>query len=129
MTDNTLYKRLAKAEAMAELQKSELTETLQAAYERACADENAQDAAAYARKLRDRLLAESDNKMSIDRLGLTAPSGSTFTAWLLFLRKLGDVLTGSWANYRKALRDLPEQEGFPFNITFPERPDSGNAPE
>ena len=56
MTDNTLYKRLAKAEAMAELQKSELTETLQAAYERACADENAQDAAAYARKLRDRLL-------------------------------------------------------------------------
>lgn len=129
MTDNTLYKRLAKAEAMAQLQKSELTETLQAAYERACADENAQDAAAYARKLRDRLLAESDSEMSIDRLGLTAPSGSTFTAWLSFLRKLGAVLTGSWANYRKALRDLPEQEGFPFNITFPERPDSGNAPE
>lgn len=129
MTDNTLYKRLAKAEAMAQLQKSELTETLQAAYERACADENAQDAAAYARKLRDRLLAESDSEMSIDRLGLTAPGGSTFTVWLSFLRKLGDVLTGSWANYRKALRDLPEQEGFPFNITFPERPDSGNTPE
>lgn len=129
MADNTLYKRLAQAEAMAQLQKSELTETLQAAYERACADENAEDAAAYARKLRDRMLAESDNEMSIDRLGLTAPSGSTFTSWLSFLRKLGDVLTGSWANYRKALRDLPEQEGFPFNITFPERPDSGNAPE
>lgn len=129
MTDNTLYKRLAKAEAMAELQKSELTETLQAAYERACADENAQDAAAFARKIRDKLLAESDCEMSLDRLGLTAPSGNTFTAWLSFLRKLGDVLVGSWAKYRKALRDLPEQEGFPFNITFPELPDSGNAPK
>ena len=129
MTDNTLYKRLAKAEAMAELQKSELTETLQAAYERACADENAQDAAAFARKIRDKLLAESDSEMSLDRLGLTAPSGNTFTAWLSFLRKLGDVLVGSWAKYRKDLRDLPEQEGFPFNIEFPTPPDSGNAPK
>lgn len=129
MADSTLYKRLARAEAMAELQKSELMETLQAAYERACADENEEDAAAYARKIRDKLLAESDNEMLIDRLGLVAPSGSTFTAWLSFLRKLGDVLVGSWTKYRKDLRDLPEQEGFPFNIDFPTRPDSEDNPE
>ena len=129
MTDSTVYKRLAKIEAMAELQKSELMETLQAGYERACADENEEDAAAYARKIRDKLLAASDNKMLTDRLGLVAPSGSTFTAWLSFLRKLADALSDSWANYRKALRDLPEQEGFPFNIVFPEIPDSEDTPE
>ena len=128
MADRNLYKRLAKAEAMAELQKSDLMETLQAAYERACADENEEDAAAFARKIRDKLLAESDSEMLLDRLGLVAPSGSTFTAWLSFLRKLGGVLVGSWANYRKALRDLPEQEGFPFNIVFPTRPDSEDNP-
>lgn len=129
MADSTLYKRLARAEAMAEVQKSELMETLQAAYKRACEDENAEDAAAFARKIRDKLLAESDCEMSLDRLRLTAPSGNTFTAWLSFLRKLGDVLVGSWAKYRKDLRDLPEQEGFPFNIEFPTPPDSEDNPE
>ena len=129
MADSTFYKRLARAEAMAEVQKSELMETLQAAYKRACEEENAEEAAAYARKIRDKLLAESDCEMSIDRLGLIAPSGTTFTAWLSFLRTLGDVLTGSWATYRKALRDLPEQEGFPFNIEFPTPPDSEDNPE
>lgn len=28
----------------------------------------------------------------------------------------------AWANYRQALRDLPEQQGFPFNITWPQPP-------
>lgn len=27
-----------------------------------------------------------------------------------------------WAPYRQALRDLTSQEGFPFNITFPQKP-------
>jgi len=60
--------------------------------------------------------------MALDRLGLTVPSGSTFTSWLSFLRGIGDVLKGGMAAYRQALRDLPEQEGFPYEITWPERP-------
>jgi hypothetical protein len=28
----------------------------------------------------------------------------------------------AWNDYRQALRDLPQQEGFPWNITFPEAP-------
>lgn len=28
----------------------------------------------------------------------------------------------SWANYRQALRDLPEQEGFPLNVVYPTKP-------
>lgn len=32
------------------------------------------------------------------------------------------VDTTAWAAYRQALRDLPEQEGFPENIVWPEKP-------
>lgn len=28
----------------------------------------------------------------------------------------------AWATYRQALRDLPESEGFPWNITWPVKP-------
>lgn len=28
----------------------------------------------------------------------------------------------SWANYRQALRDIPEQEGFPFTVVWPTEP-------
>lgn len=28
----------------------------------------------------------------------------------------------AWANYRQALRDLPEQAGFPFTIIWPQQP-------
>jgi len=27
-----------------------------------------------------------------------------------------------WANYRQALRDLPSQEGFPWDMTYPTKP-------
>lgn len=30
--------------------------------------------------------------------------------------------TAAWAVYRQALRDLPSQEGFPYNITWPTQP-------
>ena len=32
------------------------------------------------------------------------------------------VDTAAWATYRQALRDLPTQEGFPLNITWPTKP-------
>lgn len=84
--------------------------------------EASQIAAAAAREIRDRLLEESDASMALDRLGLSVPSGSTFTAWLSFLKGLGDVLSGNIARYRQALRDLPAQPGFPFDIDWPEKP-------
>jgi hypothetical protein len=28
-----------------------------------------------------------------------------------------------WANYRQALRDVPEQAGFPWNVTWPTKPE------
>jgi len=29
----------------------------------------------------------------------------------------------TWANYRQALRDITTQEGFPFNVIFPTKPE------
>lgn len=120
---DTLYKRLAKAESAADYQNSEMMATIRQAYENACNDLDEESAAELARKIRNKLLEASDCKLALDRLGLSAPSGATFTAWLTFLRNLGSALSGSWAVYRQQLRDLPEQEGFPFNITFPEPPE------
>ncbi len=122
--DNHVYKRIARVEALAEAQKAEFMDVLKTAYERACEQQDEEDAANYVRQIRNKLLAESDARMSIDRFGLTVPSGSTFTVWLYFLRSLGNILLGDWAKYRQALRDLPEQQGFPFNVEFPTPPEN-----
>jgi hypothetical protein len=124
MNNNINLKDLARAEAIVAAQRDEMMDTLRSRYEKACEEQNAEDAAMFARKIRNKLLENSDNKLALDRLGLVAPSGSTFTAWLSFLKALGNVLTGAWAKYRQALRDLPDQPGFPFNIEFPTEPTS-----
>lgn len=80
-------------------------------------------AAKEVRAKRDKLLAESDKVMCLDRLGLSVPNGSTFSAWLGFLKSLGNALSGEWAEYRQALRDIPEQPGFPYEVEFPEKPE------
>jgi hypothetical protein len=122
-----IYKRLAQAEAMAAAQKAETMEVLQAAYKRACEELNEEDATAFARKIRDKLLNETDSRVALDRFNISVPSGTSFTAWLSFLKSLGEIITGAWAIYRQALRDLPEQEGFPFNVTFPTPPEIENS--
>ena len=53
-----------------------------------------------ARATRDRLIAETD--------------------WMA----LSDVqMSDGWAAYRQALRNVPEQPGFPDNIDWPEKPE------
>jgi hypothetical protein len=37
----------------------------------------------------------------------------------------GDVpqaIKDAWATYRQALRDVPQQSGFPTNVTWPQKP-------
>ena len=79
--------------------------------------------AAAIREKRDKLLKDSDARMCLDRMGLSTPSGTGFTAWLDFLKTLAKEVSGEWAKYRKALRDLPEQPGFPYDVTFPTPPE------
>lgn len=111
------YKRLAKIEAMANAQKAELEETLLKAYAAACEEKNEDEAAALARKIRNKLLDNSDKQMSLDRLGLDLSTATKFIA------SLAKIFTGAWAKYRQTLRDLPEQKGFPFDVVFPVSPD------
>ena len=80
------------------------------------------EAAQAARAERDQLLAKCDQRMAIDRLGLAVPTGTTFTAWQPFLRELGEALSSEWAAYRQALRDIPEQPGFPYAVSWPAPP-------
>jgi hypothetical protein len=56
--------------------------------------------AAAAREQRDKLLADTDWTQVAD-----AP-----------------VDQAAWATYRQALRDIPQQAGFPENVTWPEEP-------
>lgn len=37
--------------------------------------------------------------------------------------EIGDPVPEVWSSYRQSLRDVPEQEGFPFDIVWPEKPD------
>jgi len=64
------------------------------------APDPAEIAAQEAREMRDRLLAASDWTQVAD-----AP-----------------VDQAAWATYRQALRDVPQQEGFPEQIEWPQPP-------
>lgn len=119
--------RLARAEAIASMQRAELPEVQEAALQAAVEAGDAETAASIARTIRNRLLRESDAQVALDRLGLAPPAGSTFTAWLGFLRSLGDAVKGGWAAYRQELRDVPQQEGFPLAVHWPETPGSGGG--
>lgn len=62
--------------------------------------------AADVRAERDRLLAESDVYVLPDR-------------WEAYTAEQ----RSAWSAYRQALRDIPEQAGFPFDISWPTKPE------
>ena len=62
------------------------------------------EAATAARAERDKLIA------SCDWMAIKAFEGGT-------------TVSTEWATYRQALRDVSAQEGFPNNITWPEKPE------
>jgi hypothetical protein len=37
-------------------------------------------------------------------------------------KDIPDSISSAWTTYRQALRDVPSQEGFPFNVTWPVAP-------
>jgi hypothetical protein len=79
-------------------------------------------AAADVRVKRNAILASTDASMALDRLGLTAPTGTTFSSWLSFLKTIGTAISGEMAVYRQALRDITTQDGFPYDVVWPEKP-------
>ena len=122
--EQNVYKRLARAEAMANLQKSQLPEVLENAYKAACASSDKQAAADAARAFRNRLLDLSDKEVSFDRLSMG--TNDDIYASLLDEENLSVI---EWMVYRQILRDIPEQKGFPFDITFPDLPNKDKQKE
>lgn len=110
--------RLARMEAICNQIRGEMDDVLRRAYEKAVEDRDEERAAELARKIRNRLLDMSDAQMSLDRIGLDTSSATAFLA------SLGNTFENSWAVYRQHLRDIPAQEGFPFDIDWGVSPDA-----
>lgn len=121
--------RLARIEAVCNQLRSEMDDVLERAYEQACLEQDEESAAALARKIRNNLLAASDKECTLDKMLPSAPEGSTFTAWLGWLKELAAVAVNEWGVYRQNLRDLTAQEGFPFSIEWPTPPDTEGGDE
>jgi len=88
-------------------------------------NKNQRDAlAAQVRAERDALLAESDGHMALDNIGLQIPATvSEDTAVSEIIAGLAAAVTGPWARYRQALRNVPQQPGFPARVEWPEKPE------
>ena len=86
-----------------------------------------EEAAAQVRSLRDKLLTESDAMTALDRFGMDLPDKVTATTMLSVFKEIltavWKITNGSIGQYRQALRDLPEQPGFPFDIDWPNKPE------
>lgn len=83
--------------------------------------------AAEIRAIRDKLLAESDKHVLIDRLGIAVPEEINTVTMLSVIKdlfsSLGNVLNGNWSKYRQELRDITKQKNFPFEVEFPTNPE------
>ena len=83
--------------------------------------------ASKVREKRNELLADSDKFLLLDRLGISLPSEITAVTLLTsvkdFFDNLKEVLNGEWAEYRQKRRDITKQEGFPYNVEFPKKPE------
>jgi|13_taG_2_1085334.scaffolds.fasta_scaffold00242_15 hypothetical protein len=47
------------------------------------------------------------------------------TDWIIIKhQELGTAIPSDWLTYRSALRDVPSQHGFPYDITWPNQPEA-----
>lgn len=114
---------MARMKHRAEVQDAGLLETLRKAYQLAADAGETEEAARLARAIRDTLLTHVDAHGSIYRLEMAAPDSKSFLDWLDWLKTLASVIASSeWARYRRALLDIPQQDGFPYAISWPVEP-------
>ena len=83
--------------------------------------------AAEVRTKRNKLLDETDKEMCLDRLNIQIPRELTTTNMLIgikqFYEELSSIFSGKIAKYRQELRDITKQEGFPYNVIWPNKED------
>lgn len=78
------------------------------------------DGSAFAKKVvtDDRTDAEKENDARAKRNGLLS-----YSDWAVMPDSpLSDSDKTAWQTYRQSLRDVPDQSGFPDNITWPTKP-------
>lgn len=85
------------------------------------------------REKRNELLKETDKEMCLDRLNISIPEELT-TANLLvgvkqFFEGISNIFNGKMAKYRQELRDITKQEGFPYDVKFPNNPNTKDESE
>ena len=82
------------------------------------------------RAIRDKLLADSDKHVLIDRLGIEIPETINAATMLSVIKdlfsSLGNILNGDWSKYRQELRDITKQPNFPYDVEFPKLPGETN---
>ena len=114
--ESDLYKRLSHVELMTEKLKDELDETLFKAYDNAVKDGNVEEASELVRRIRNKKLDTSDKEMALDRIGIDTTNVTKF------LNSFIKIFSNDWSIYRQELRDIPQQPGFPMNVSFPKPP-------
>ena len=81
------------------------------------------EVAAEVRAKRNELLKETDKEMCLDRLGIEIPENISTTNLLSVVtgvfKGIAKILNNNMSKYRQELRDLTNQEGFPYNIVWP----------
>ena len=105
-TQNNEQIRLARMEAICNQLRSEMDDVMRKAYEQAVANKDEERAAEMARKIRNRLLDQSDAQMSLDRIGLDTSSTAAF------LTSLVKIFKNSWAVYLSSSVTFPLRRDF-----------------
>ena len=105
--------RLASVEKTVQYLKSQMDEQLMKDYDVACSEKDEERASELLREIRNRILSRTDKEFTIDRiqLDLTNP--------VSFIKSLKNLKNSEIAKTRQALRDLPLQTGFPFEVVLP----------
>ena len=79
------------------------------------------------REKRNQLLNETDKEMVLHRLDLYILKEEITAANIVkglkeFFDSIKKIFSSDMAKYRQELRDVPQQEGFPYDIKWPEKP-------
>ena len=126
--------RLAKMEAMCDHLRSEMSDVLERAYAIAVEERDEDRAAELARKIRNKLLDDSDKYNTVDRvfnfdLPETISTTNVISAVKALIKGIHGITANDWSVYRQHLRDITDQPGFPFDIDWGTAPDAEEAME
>ena len=124
--------RLAKMEAMCDQLRSEMSDVLERAYAIAVEERDEDRAAELARKIRNKLLDDSDKYNTVDRvfnfdLPETISTTNVISAVKALIKGIHGITANDWSVYRQHLRDITDQPGFPFDIDWGTAPDAEEA--